>query len=211
MALRTDAKERPLPREWLEWQVALRRWTVETRDGAPHAGVVPLVLAARPAVPPGMTAHSVVCGLLPEARQLEEKTKQFRALYEDGIAEGARVVYDRGLEYLRGYYRSTEDFDPCSVTTLLPADSELVRALRADPDCALVFHVFDIGTAAPGGAMRCQQMACRAEILESGPVYDNVWWHNALFHGFADEHVVLHFKHRRTHDVRFGRLEAAVD
>jgi hypothetical protein len=199
--------ENPLPQEFLEWQVALRRWTVEARRGAPHAGVVPLVLVSQSSVTPGTSAHSVVCGLLPRADKLADKTKEFRELYEGAIESGARAVYDRGLAYLDGYYRSVDDFDPSSITTLLPEDSALVRALRADPRCALVFHVFDIGTEAPGGAMRCQQLACRAEVLDAGPVFDNVWWHNALFHGFADGHVVIRFGHQRSYDVRFGRLE----
>lgn len=46
-----------------------------------------------------------------------------------------------------------------------------------------------------------------ASIALRGAVYDNVWWHNALFHGAADEHAVVHFRHERTTDVRFGMLE----
>lgn len=199
---------RPLPAEFLEWQVKLRAWTVRERKGAPHVGVVPLVLVKQPGVEPGATAHSIVCGLLPREDLLDAKTKEFRTLYESASAEGSQVLYDRGLAYLRGYYASIEDFDPASVTTLLAEDSALVKALRASPDCALVFHVFEIGTAAPGGAMRTQQLCCRAEVLSTGPVYENVWWHNALFHGFADGSVVVHFRHQRSLDTRFGKLEA---
>ena len=49
---------------------------------------------------------------------------------------------------------------------------------------------------------------CEVEILSEGPVYDNVWWHNTLFHGMADEHVVLRFKHQRSWDTRFGGIQA---
>ena len=198
---------KPLPAEFLEWQVKLRAWTVQERKGAPHVGVAPLVLVKQPGVEPGATAHSIVCGLLPREDQLETKTKEFRALYESASGEGSQVLYDRGLAYLRRYYASTDDFDPVSVTTLTGEDSPLVKSLRANPDCALVFHVFEIGTEAPGGAMRTQQLCCRAEVLSSGPVYDNVWWHNALFHGFADGSVVIHFRHQRSFDTRFGQLE----
>ena len=48
-------------------------------------------------------------------------------------------------------------------------------------------------------------------MLEGGPVYDNVWWHNTLFHGPAEDHVVIHFQHLASWDTRFGRLEPVVD
>lgn len=203
--------DKALPREFVEWQVALRDWTARTRSGTPHVGVAPLVVVRRPGVSPGFTAHSIVCGLLPRPDLLETKTKEFRALYESAIAEGARAVYDRGLEYLASYYRRADDFDPCSLTTLLAADSPLTDALRAERECALVFHVLEIGSQVPGGSMRCQQLACSAELLERGPVFDNVWWHNALFHGPADGQLVVHFRHLGTHDTRFGRLERIND
>lgn len=207
MARGTMAETRPLPAEFLEWQVRLRAWTAGERKGAPHAGVVPLVLARQPGVEPGASAHSVVCGLLPHPDRLEATTQEMRALYESASADGAKVLYDRGLAFLRRYYASVEDFDTGSITTLLSKEAALVKALRAAPDCALVFHVFDIGTKAPGSAMRTQQLCCRAEVLSSGPVYENVWWHNALFHGFADGAVVVHFRHQRSLDTRLGMLE----
>ena len=42
---------RPLPKEFLDWQVKLRRETMVERNGAPHIGVVPTVAVARPATP----------------------------------------------------------------------------------------------------------------------------------------------------------------
>jgi hypothetical protein len=204
---RRSAKSRPLPREFLEWQVLLRRHTMEVRNGAPHAGVAPLVTVRRPGPGPGFVSSSVICGLLPHPRLLEAKTREFRALYESSIAEGARVVYDRGIRYLLDYYRSADDFDPESITTLLPKKSALVDALRAEPRCGLVFYVFDLSDRSEVGRFRCLHLDAHAEVLESGPVYDNVWWHNTLFHGAADDHVVIHFRHQATFDTRFGALE----
>lgn len=203
---RSAAKARPMPRELLEWQVALRRFTMEERNGAPHAGVAPLVTVRRPGGP-GFVSSSVICGLLPHPSQLERKTREFRELYESGIAEGARAVYDRGIQYLLGYYRSADDFDPESITTLLPKKAALVDALRAEPRCALVFYVFDLADRSEVGRFRCLHLDSHAEVLESGPVYDNVWWHNTLFHGAADDHVVVRFVHEATFDTRFGALE----
>lgn len=202
---------RPLPGEFLEWQVHLRAHTAQERKGVPHAGVAPLVLVRQPGIEPGASAHSVVCGLLPRPDLLETKTKEFRSLYETASPEGSQVLYDRGLAYLRRYYADPQDFDRSSLTTLLAEDTPLVKALRASPDCSLVFHVFEIGSQAPGAAMRTQQLCCRAEVLKDGPVYDNVWWHNALFHGFADGVVVVHFHHQRSLDTRFGQLEPLRD
>ena len=195
---------RPLPREFLEWQVKLRRWTMETSHGAPHAGVAPLVTVRRPGAGPGFLSHSIICGLLPDPTRLAEKTEEFRKLYESGIAEGSRAVYDRGIEYLKDYYQSTDLFDADSITTMLPAKLPLLDALRAEPRCALVFYVFDLADRTEVGRFRCWNVDARAELLTSGPVYDNVWWHNALFHGPVDEQVVVHFRHEDTFDTRFG-------
>ena len=198
---------KPFPPEFLDWQVKLRLWTMEQQHGAPHAGVAPLVVVRAPGVSPGTTAHSIICGILPRQDLLEEKTKEFRELYETGVAEGARAVYDRGIEYLKGYYGASDAFDKASITTLLAKDSPVVRALRADPTCALVFYVFDLRERSEVGKFRTLQLCCRAEVLEHGPVYDNVWWHNTMFHGMAEDHVVVHFKHEETWDTRFGRFD----
>jgi hypothetical protein len=39
-------------------------------------------------------------------------------------------------------------------------------------------------------------------------VYDNVWWHNALFHGKVEDNVVVRFRHQGSYDTLFGGLEA---
>jgi len=205
-ASRKTAK--PLPRPFLEWQVALRRHTMEARAGAPHVGVAPLVTVRRPGLGLGVVTHSVICGLLPRPDQLEAKTALFRSIYEDGIDKGARHVYDRGIEAMLDYYASADDFDDESITTLLPGKGPLVDALRADGRCALVFYVFDLQSRDPIERLRCTHLEAVAEVLDSGPVYDNVWWHNTLFHGPADEHVVIHFRHQGAFDTCFGRLDA---
>jgi len=203
---RSRTRARPLPRAFLEWQVALRRHTVTERGGAPHAGVAPLVTARHPGLGMGVVSHSIICGLLPAPDRLEETTKAFRELYESGIADGARAVHDRGLAYLRDYYGAVEAFDAESLTTLLPEKLPLVDALRADPRCALVFHVFDLQDRTEIGRLRCLQIDAVAEVLREGPVRDNVWWHNTLFHGPADESVVIHFRSTGARDTRFGAL-----
>jgi hypothetical protein len=198
----------PLPEGFLDWQVKLRLHTMEERHGAPHAGVAPLVTVRRPGAALGVTTHSVICGLLAEPGKLAERTKEFRSLYEGSIAAGARAVYDRGIAYMKHYYRDAAGFDAASITTLLAEQSPLVEALRAEPECALLFYVFDLTDRSEVGRFRCLQLDCSAEVVEDGPVYENVWWHNALFHGPVDDHVVIHFRHQRSWDTRFGALEA---
>jgi hypothetical protein len=198
---------RPMPRHVLDWQVALRRHTMEKRFGAPHAGVAPLLSVRRPGGSLGVTTHSIICGLLPAPEQLEEKTEELRRLYEESVERGARAVYDRGIEYLLGYYRDGADFDATSVTTLLPEDCAATLALRAHPSCSLVFYVFDLEDKSEVGRFRCLQLDCVAEVHRGGPVFDNVWWHNALFHGKTDHQVVIRFRHLRTLDTRFGGIE----
>jgi hypothetical protein len=204
------ARTRPLPRAFLDWQVALRLHTMRERHGEPHVGVAPLVAVKRAGMNAGVAVHSVICGLLPRPELLEKKTLELRELYETGIAEGARAVYDRGIAYLHRYYESSEAFDAESITTLLHRDTPVVQALRAQPSCALVFYVFDLADKSELGRFRCLQIDAEAEVLERGPVFDNVWWHNTLFHGKADESVVVHFRHVATWDTRFGALQALV-
>ena len=204
-----DSK-RPLPQAFLEWQVALRKRTMLEDNGAPHAGVAPLVVVRQPGLALGVSAHSIICGLLPRQDMLAAKTAEFRELYESGIGEGARVVYDRGIEYLKPYYEDADDFDPHSVTTLLPRKLPLVDALRAESRCALLFYVFDLMDRSEEGRFRSLHLDCEAAVLDGGEVYDNVWWHNTLFHGPADEHVVVHFRHRRSWDTRFGAFDEVV-
>lgn len=197
-----------LPKEFLDWQVALRRHTMLERNGSPHIGVVPMVIARRAGLGIGVVSHSIVCGLLPSPALLDQKTVEFRELYEGGIEEGSRAVYDRGIAYLRSYYQSSDDFDPESVTTLLPEKIPLVETLRVDPRCALVFNVFDTDMPKEVGGVRCYQIDAVAEIHEDGPVYDNVWWHNTIFHGMADDHLVVRFRHEASWDTRFGALSS---
>ena len=204
----TKSNPKPFPKEFLDWQVALRHHTMVERNGTPHMGVVPLVTVKRPGVSLGVISHSIVCGLLPNAEQLDAKTREFQTLYDEFSSQGAKTLYDRGLSYLVDYYESAADFDPDSVTTLLPDDSALKQALAAEPTCALVFNVFDPNESNKLGAPRCQQIEAVAELHRDGPVYDNVWWHNTLFHGKADGHVVVRFRHERSWNTCFGGFEA---
>jgi hypothetical protein len=54
----------------------------------------------------GVAAHSIICGILPRPELLAAKTADFRRLYEGTIAQGSKEVYDRGLDYLKSYYRA---------------------------------------------------------------------------------------------------------
>jgi hypothetical protein len=207
MIKRYRPRVKPLPREFLEWQVALRRHTMLERQGAPHAGVAPLVTVRRPGPGIGVASHAVICGVLPREELLEEKTKAFRRMYEEGIAAGARAVYDRGIEYLRDYYAKIDDFDPASLTTLLASDLPVVDALRADPRCALLFYVFELEDQSELHRFRCLQIEAVAEVLREGAIYENVWWHNALFHGTTDGCVAIRFSHLGAADTSFGRWE----
>jgi hypothetical protein len=202
--------DRPLPTEILEWQVKLRHWTMVHRNGSPHAGVAPLLAVRQPGLGPDVSLHGIICGLLPAPAMLTGKTRDFRGLYERHAAEGARAIYDAGIAYLKAYYQSAADFDPTSFTTLVAADAPPVLALKADPTCALLFYVFDLDETSEEGRHRCLQVNCEAELHADGPLFDNVWWHNAVFHGKLDDQVMIRFSHRSTWDTRFGKLEAVV-
>jgi hypothetical protein len=200
----------PLPDSFLAWQVELRRRTMIDSQGAPRAGVAPLVTVRRPGAGLDVSTHSIICGLLPHPRTLAAKTDEFRQLYERWAPDGAKAIYDAGIEYLRHYYQDTGDFDPESVTTLVDGESDLALALGAEPRCTLLFYVFDLVDRTPVGRFRCLELDCTAELHRDGPVFDNVWWHNTLFHGKQDRAVVVRFRHHATHDTAFGKYERVV-
>src|SRR5690606_406008 len=118
---------------------------------------------------------------------------------------GSKVLYDRGIAYFSTYYLDPATFDPSSISTLLRGEGDLVAALAAESRCQLLFYVFDLVDRSPLGRLRCLSVDCEAELLRSGPVFDNVWWHNALFHGPVDDAVVMRFHHRASYDSAFGR------
>lgn len=197
----------PLSPDFLRWQVRLRAHTMAERGGAPHAGVAPLLTVRRPGFPLAVTTHSIICGVLPHPDLLAQKTEEFRDLYRRHVGAGARELYDRGIEYLKGYYRDEAAFDPGSLTTLTSSESPLCRALSADPRCQLLFYVFDLDDRTEIGRSRCLQLDCQADVYRKGAVYDNVWWHNAIFHGEVADAAVIRFRHLRTHDTQFGQLQ----
>ncbi|HEV7670806.1 MAG TPA: hypothetical protein VGS22_19980 [Thermoanaerobaculia bacterium] len=197
----------PLSPDFLRWQIRLRAHTMAERGGAPHVGVAPLLTVRRPGFPLSVTTHSIICGVLPHPDTLAAKTEDFRALYQNYVAAGSRELYDRGIKYLKGYYRDEADFDSGSLTTLTSNDSPLFRALSADPRCQLVFYVFNLDDRSEIGRSRCLQLDCQAEVHRKGPVYDNVWWHNAIFHGEVEDAAVIRFRHLRTYDTQFGHLQ----
>ena len=55
MLFSTSPKSSPLPAEFLDWQIRLRRWTAEERDGAPHIGVAPILLVVLAGIATGWT------------------------------------------------------------------------------------------------------------------------------------------------------------
>lgn len=201
----------PLPTSFLQWQVSLRLRTMLEEGGAPHAGVAPLLTVRAPQAPVGSITYSIICGVLPAPDALAAKTAEFKALYDENIEQGARHVYDRGLEYLKSYYQQPlSAFDPDTITTLMNEDSPLVAALEKDPRASLTFYVFNLRSREELDKLRCHHLECQVEIHKNGPVYDNVWWHNTLFHGKADNMVVLRCRHLRSYDTRFGRREEIV-
>lgn len=198
---------KPLSPDFLRWQIRLRAHTMAERGGAPHAGVAPLLTVRRPGFPLSVTTHSIICGLLPHPDLLAEKTEDFRRLFSNHVAAGARDLYDRGIDYLKGYYREETAFDTGSVTTLVSGNSPLLEPLSADRRCQLLFYVFDLDDRTEIGRSRCLQLDCQAEVHRKGPIFDNVWWHNAIFHGEVEGAAVIRFRHLRTHDTQFGQLQ----
>jgi hypothetical protein len=193
-----------LTHDFLSWQVELRAHTMRERGGMPHVGVAPLLTVSAPDAPLGVRSHLIICGLLPAEARLAASTGDFRRLYEKEDAEGTNA-YQRGIAYLETYYASPADFDPTSVTTMVAGDHEIVGCLERDPLCMLLFHVFDLTDRSPVGRPRTLELTCEAELHREGPVRDNVWWHNTLFHGPFEGAVVIRFRHRGTRDIGFKR------
>ena len=159
----------PMPEDVLAWQVELRRHTMQERAGKPHVGVAPVLTVRAPGIGSGHSSHSIICGLLPAEAILLRKTEEFRRLYEEHTARGARAVYDAGLTHLEKYYERPEDFDATSITTLLgvtsttplnPASSSPIRIASARrPDATICARA---ARTAPGTRPRyCSSNAVR--------------------------------------------------
>jgi hypothetical protein len=204
MKLNRRRDDHPMPAELLEWQVRLRHHTAHERGGSPHVGVAPLLTVRRPGTALGVVTHSIICGILPAPEHLAAKTAEFRDTYERNIPRGARAAYDAGIELLKTYYTDAAMFDPSSLSTLVAEDSAVVHSLRAEPRCSLLFYVFNLERQSDLDRFRCLHIDAHAEVLRDGPVYENVWWHNTLFHGKAENSVVIRFRHQRTVDTAFG-------
>jgi hypothetical protein len=207
LALKLRESANPFPAEFLEWQVRLRHHTAMHRGGSPHVGVAPLLTVKRPGTALGVVSHSIICGILPAPELLEAKTAEFRETYERSIRNGARAAYDSGIEMLKAYYEDATLFDPTSLSTLVSEDSAVVHSLRAESRCSLLFYVFNLERQAELDRFRCLQIDARAEVLRNGPVFDNVWWHNTLFHGKAENSVVIRFRHQKTVDTAWGGFQ----
>jgi len=199
----TIAQPVPLAGDFLSWQVELRAHTMHERGGMPHVGVAPVLTVRSEDAPLGVKSHLIICGLLPAEDQLQKKTDDFRRLYE--ADEDGESAYKRGIEYLKGYYTTTDDFDPTSITTMMAGDDAMIRDLERDPTCTLLFHLFDLTDRSTVGRPRTLELTCEAELHRDGPVHDNVWWHNTLFHGPFEGAVVIRFRHRSTRDIGFKR------
>lgn len=207
LALKLRDSANPFPAEFLEWQVRLRHHTATQRGGSPHVGVAPLLTVRRPGTALGVVTHSIICGILPTPDQLDAKTAEFRETYERSIPNGARSAYDAGITMLQSYYSDVTSFDPCSLSTLVSEDSAVVHSLRAESRCSLLFYVFNLDKQTELDRFRCMHIDARAEVLRKGPVFENVWWHNTLFHGKAENSVVIHFRHQRTIETAWGGFQ----
>jgi hypothetical protein len=201
----------PLPMSFLEWQVSLLRWSMIEHHGAPHIGAAPLLLVERPGTGPGVSGHSIAIGLVPRAPRLIASTDRLRELYgarRDGDWSQARR---NEIQYLHDYYRSAEHFQPRLLTTLLPADVSAVERLESAPRCSLVFRAFELKDRIEDGQMRCMQIECEAQIVRSGPLFKHVYWHHALFHGLADDHVAIAFRHLASYETALGSFDPMSD
>jgi hypothetical protein len=83
--------------------LATATWTAIERHGAPHAGVVPLLRVQRLGIGPNMSMHAIICGLLPAASHLAERTGSSARSTSDMYPRHP-AIYHAGIEY-RGYYR----------------------------------------------------------------------------------------------------------
>ena len=196
---------------FLEWQVGLLRWSMVEHHGAPHIGAVPLLLVNRLGMGLAVSGHSIAIGLVPRAPRLIASTDRLRELYRarrDGDSSDARR---NEILYLREYYQDTADFQPRLITTLLAADVAAVELLAESPPCSLVFRVFELKDRIEDGQMRCMQIECEAQIVRSGPLFEHVYWHHALFHGTADDHVAIAFRHVASYQTALGAFEAMTD
>ena len=109
------------------------------RNGAPHPGVAPVLCVA----PAAASARASRCttssaGSCRPRTARRDDARRSAPSTSAHAAQGSRAVYDAGIAYLPTAYDDVADFDPASITSLLPETSPAVRALRAERRCALL-------------------------------------------------------------------------
>ena len=170
MAASRGPRTRRCPTEFLDWQVELRLWTMEQRNGAPHAGVAPLVVVRRRASAPASTAHSIICGLLPrpDAARGEDRgvPRALRGAARRGRARGLRPRHRVPEELLRTRR------EPSTRRASRRSSDGRAGGARAARRAALRARLLRLR---PARAQRGRQASaassssCRAEVLALGP------------------------------------------
>ena len=140
VSLRSDGV-RPLPTDFLEWQVALRRWTMLESHGAPHAGVAPLVVVRQPGMAVGVSAHSIICGLLPRPDSSARRRASSASSTSAGSAT-ARAPSTTGHRVPEAVLPAGRGFRPhCDHDALAAQAAARRRAARREPLRAGVLRV----------------------------------------------------------------------
>ena len=183
----------PLPKEFLDWQVApasLHTMTRAQRRAAHRGGADRRDRAASVAWASVWSSHSVVCGLLPHPRLLDGKTHEFeralRGRTSTTVPEGR--LRRRHRVPARLLRLGTDDFDPGHHHHACSPKNCAIWSTRCAPtrSCSARLQRIQRGLDPDSTLAACAARRSTATVRRStrtAPVYDNVWWHNTLFHG----------------------------
>ena len=157
----SDARMRD---QFLGWQCRIRAFAMRQDQGRPSPGMRPRVFSPQGAV----LCEALTVVLVPH--DPAEHTAFFR--FQVQKTADARIIYEKGLQYLQAtYFQKPTEFSD-EMTALFPPRSALAADLAAAGEVLIEFEQF---------SQTYRMMADIRRLATREAVYQHTLWHNRLF------------------------------